>query len=382
MKKLILMMLCIVLGVSLIACAPAQEAVSAEDAGPDEATETVTEPESTEDAGSDEATEAATESEYKDFMADGKIKVTYVCKFLKSVWFSPKSDAMAAKAEELGIEYTVVDANNDEELCLGAVESAIMQEADAIIVTAVNDQLLPTIAQKCHEAGVVLMTTEDPGFDELGDPIPHVGLNDYALGEASAKNLLKSTMERGFFDDPSQLRIVMLDTPKIASMHQRILAAQDVIKAEYPDLPESSWIISDVDDSLPDNVIKQFSSIYQANSDAKYWIILGGDEGSVQGTYPIMDENGVDFKNVALTMVAGSTVITDYMALDEDVANAYFFCGLLPSPAGDMTMKVLGTFLIDGGELPLFTGYDLNAYDGSNFTDYVDAMALSMSEAN
>jgi ABC-type sugar transport system substrate-binding protein len=250
-----------------------------------------------------------------------------------------------------------------------------LQESDAIIVTAVNDQLLPTVAQKCREAGVVLMTTEDPGFDEFGEPIPHVGLDDYALGEASAKNLLEATTERGFFEDPSQLRIVMLDTPKIASMHKRVAAAQDVITAAYPDLPESTWIYADVDDSLPDNVIKKFSDIFQANSDIKYWIILGGDEGAPQGTYPIMKENGVDFKNVALTMVAGSTVITDYMALDEDVANAYFFCGLLPKPAGQMTMTVLGTFLKEGGELPIFTGYDLNAYDGSNFMDYVEAMA-------
>jgi len=367
MKKLILLVLCACLIFTSVACSKTE---NAEKTSEEKTTATTSENTSTEETTqADSTAETGNGLKYKDFMADGKIKIAFVCKFLSSVWFAPKSEAMAERAKELGIEFIPIDANNKEDQCLQGVDNAIAQDVDGIILTAVNQSLVAPIAQKCHEAGVALITTDDPGVDENGNPIPHVGLDDYALGAAAARKMIEAAAERSFFDDPSKLTIAVMDVPRVEGFHKRLLGGMDVIKEKYPDLPESTFVVADTKDGLVDNVLAQFSNIYQAHRDTEYWIILGGDEGATAGTYPILEENNVDIKKVLWSTIAGSTMITDHMAISEDTANATFFSGILSRPSGKTCIDVLYNFIAKGEELPAFTAYEENVCDASNYKE-------------
>lgn len=309
---------------------------------------------------------------FKDFNADGKLKVAFVCKFLTSVWFAPKSAAMQERADELGIEYIGIDANSNEDTFMQGVQNAINQDVDGIILTPVNTAMLPAIVDMCKEAGVAYMTTDDGGEDADGNRVPHLGLDDYALGEASAKAMVEAAKERDFMADPSRVSVVLVDVPAVESQHNRTQGGYDVVAAAFPDIPEENYLWLDTVDGLVDNVVAKFSSAYQSlAAKTDYWILVGTDEGAVTGTYPILEENGVDFTKVLASTICGSDQAPMLMDESEAKGKSIYFSGILPAPSGVALIDVMNDLFTNGTPIPEFTGYPENVVDYSNYKEFV-----------
>ena len=68
---------------------------------------------------------------YKDFKADGKVKVAFVCKFA-SAWFVPKADSLGETVKGAGYEYLFIDASSDEQAWLDGIQNIINQDFDEI----------------------------------------------------------------------------------------------------------------------------------------------------------------------------------------------------------------------------------------------------------
>jgi ABC-type sugar transport system substrate-binding protein len=311
---------------------------------------------------------------YKDFNADEKLKVAFVCKFLTSVWFAPKSRAMQERAAELGIEYIPIDANDNEDTFMQGVQNAINQDVDGIILTPVNTSMLPAIVDLCKAAGVAYMTTDDGGVDADGNRVPHLGLDDYALGKDSATEMVKAARERGFFANPSRVKVIMIDVPAVESFHNRLVGGYDVVKSAAPEIPEENYIWLDTVNGLVDNVVAKFSSQYQAiAAGTEYFIILGGDEGAPYGTYTILQENGVDFNKVLCSTINGSDMATTMMDENETIGRSIFFSGILPAPSGVALIDVMNDLFRNETPIPQFTGYPKNVCDYSNYKkNFVD----------
>jgi hypothetical protein len=310
------------------------------------------------------------ETGYKDFGADGQYKVAFVCKFITSVWFAPKSQAMQERANELGITYLPIDANSNEDTFMQGLQNAINQDVDGIILTPVNTSMLPAIVDMCKTAGVAYMTTDDGGLDSDGNRVPHLGLDDYQLGVDPAEELVKAARERGFMADPSKVKVVMIDVPAVESFHNRLVGGYDTVKKGLPEIPESNYIWLDSVDGLVDNVVSKFSSQYQAiAAGMEYLILLGGDEGCPAGTYTILEENNFDFTKVLCSTICGSDWIPVMMNEDEIKGKSIFFSGILPAPSGRALIEVMNDLFRNGTLIPAFTGYPRNVCDYSNYKE-------------
>ena len=147
---------------------------------------------------------------------------------------------------------------------------------------------------------------------------------------------------------------------------------RSALKEVATDLPDSQVIWLDTVDGLVDNVVAKFSSTYQAEAGStEKWIILGGDEGAVAGTYPILDENNVDFANVITSTVCGSSQAPDIMDESPAKAKSVFFSGILPAPSGVALIDILDDLFKNGTPIPEFTGYPENVCDETNYKDFV-----------
>jgi len=297
----------------------------------------------------------------------GEYKVAFICKFLTSVWFAPKSQAMQERADELGIIYLPVDANNNEDTFMQGLQNVINQGANGVILTPVNTAMLPATVDICKEAGVAYMTTDDGGVDSDGNRVPHLGLDDYQLGKDSAEAMVKAARERGFFENPSTVKVVMIDVPAVESFHNRLVGGYDVVRAAAPEIPDANYIWLDTIDGLLDNVIGKFSSQFQAlAAGTERWIILGGDEGAPIGTFTVFEENGVDINNVILSSIVGSDMVDSFMK-NETTGRAIFFSGILPGPSGVALIDVMADLFFNGVPIPEFTGYPRNVIDINNY---------------
>jgi ABC-type sugar transport system substrate-binding protein len=310
---------------------------------------------------------------YKDFGADGVYKVAFVCKFITSSWFAPKSVGMKDKATELGIEFIGIDGNNSEDTFLQGVQNAINQDVDAIILTPVTASMLPACIDLCQEAGVAYITTDDGGYDSDGNRAPHLGLDDFWLSYSAGKAAALAAVERGF--DVSKLKVAMMDAPAVESIHGRSLGAYQGMMDNIPGLTDDNFIWLDTIDNLTDNNIAKFSSAYQANTaSTEYWIVFCGGNNVWDAAFPIFDENNADYSKIICSGVCGDTTIADAMSASEGKANCMFCAGILPYPSGAALIELCNDLFKNGTPFPDFTGYPEYIVSAANIDQWaIDA---------
>ena len=309
---------------------------------------------------------------YKDFMADGKIKVAFVCKF-SGVWFTPKQEALAEVCKEHGYEYLFVDANGDEQAWLDGLQNVINQDFDVVVLCPVNTALLPDAVDMLQEAGIAYMTTDDPGADVYGFYPPHSGLNSYGLhhglGEHVAKKMQKSNWMDGVKDDYSNFLFVIQDSPSVETIHERNRGFYEAIKEAYPDIPEDRVLWLDCGASMPDDVLAKFPAVLQANvSSVEKWIISGG-AASVVPTVTLFKEAGVSMENVIIADCFSYAEQLEISLKDEEVRNSCYGVVLVSKPSGTLVGNLIADLVENGTPLPAFVGYDLIISDKDTVED-------------
>ncbi len=386
MKKAIALLLTAMLLLGLMACASQSTEAPTEPAQTTQQTDNETGTESTGAMSEEEAaaardagtlaSDAATGYEYsdntstwyysnypnyKDFKADGVVKVAFVCKF-SGAWFTPKQEALGETVKAAGYEYLYIDANSDEQAWLDGIQNIINQDFDIVVMTPVNTALLPDAVAMLQEAGIAYLTTDDPGPDAYGFYSPHYGLDDYYLHNELGKVAAAAMEERGFMDDVaddySNFLFVLQDSPSVESIHLRNVGFYDAIMAAYPDIPEDRIVWLDCGGSLSDEVMEKFSSTLQANiGSVDKWVISAGGADSVVPTITLFKEQGVDLTNVIMADCYSTGNPFELMMDDPAVADCCFGAGLASAPSGVGMGEIIIDLVENGTPIPCFTGY-------------------------
>lgn len=298
---------------------------------------------------------------YKDFKADGVVKVAFVCKF-SGAWFTPKQESLGETVKAAGYEYLYIDANSDEQAWLDGIQNIINQDFDIVVMTPVNTALLPDAIAMLQEAGIAYLTTDDPGPDAYGFYSPHYGLDDYFLHNELGKLVASTMQERNFMDgvadDYSNFLFVLQDSPSVEAIHLRNVGFYDAIMAAYPDIPEDRIVWLDCGGSLSDEVMEKFSSTLQANvGTVDKWLISAGGADSVVPSITLFKEQGVSLDNVIVADCYSTPNPFELMMDDPAVANCCFGAGLASAPSGVGMGEIIIDLVENGTPIPCFTGY-------------------------
>ncbi|MBQ6839717.1 MAG: substrate-binding domain-containing protein [Oscillospiraceae bacterium] len=306
---------------------------------------------------------------YKDFNADGKLKVAFVCKF-SGAWFTPKAESLGETVEAAGCEYLYIDANSDEQAWLDGIQNIINQDFDAVVMTPVNTALLPDAIAMLQEAGIAYLTTDDPGADAYGFFSPHYGLDDYYLHNELGKYVASKMQEEGFMDgvaeDYSNFLFVLQDSPAVEAIHLRNVGFYDGIVETFA-IPEDRVVWLDCGGSLSDEVAAKFSSTVQANvGTVEKWLVSAGGAASITPTMTLFKEAGVDLANVKFADCFSTDEPLKLMMSDPAVAACSYGACLSSAPSGVGMGNILIDLFENGTPIPAFTGYELIIADGSN----------------
>lgn len=315
---------------------------------------------------------------YKDFMADGVVKVAFVCKEAGD-WFTPKSDAMKEKCEEYGYQYTFINAGSDEQQWMDGVQNVINQDYDVAVLCPVNTTLLPQAVEMLQEAGIAYMTTDDPGADANGFYVPHYGLDDYALTHGATVEMAESMKEEGFMDnvneDYSNFLMVLTDSPNIEALHNRNKGTCDAVLETFPDIPEDRIVWLDCGQSSIDETMEKLSNTIQAYKDSvEYWVVGGGGGTSYVVGGTLFQEAGIDIgDHVRLMDGVSHAVSCEAILQSEGMMKASWGAGLISRPSGTGIIEKVHDLVEDGTPLPAFTGYDLIVVNGENIQEFYDS---------
>lgn len=111
--------------------------------------------------------------------SDDTIKIGFSISTLSNPFFTTMSDAAQAKADELGVELTVVDAQDDSAKQMTDLEDLSVQGADVIIVNPVDSDAVTTSIEDLNTKGIPVLTVDRVANG--GEVVSHIA-SDNTLG--------------------------------------------------------------------------------------------------------------------------------------------------------------------------------------------------------
>lgn len=113
---------------------------------------------------------------------DDKLVIYGIYKAGDQTWFIDEGNAAKAKAEEMGAEFVFVDVQMNPEQCLKAVDNAIANNADGILMCIPDQTMSQAVVDKCKEANLPIVAVDD-ALEKDGKKLgPWVGIDGYKIG--------------------------------------------------------------------------------------------------------------------------------------------------------------------------------------------------------
>jgi ribose transport system substrate-binding protein len=108
---------------------------------------------------------------------------------LSNDFFVMMKDAGDAKAKELGITLTTLDAQDSSETQATQIEDFISQGVDLIILNPVDSDAIGTSVEACNEAGIPVITVTRPS--NAGEVVQHLDIDNKEAGALIAGQMIK-----------------------------------------------------------------------------------------------------------------------------------------------------------------------------------------------
>ena len=177
--KIVGLLLVIALMFALVACTPAAPAADAPAEAP------------AEDAPAEDAPA-------EDAPADAKLKVFFTNAWNTAPFCAPLNQAAQEKADELGIELTIVDGKGDAKVQLDQVESAIDQGYDGILYFPADKEGSIAVVNALNESGMAYAIIDSMVDDSVKDSIPiFAGPDNVYMGEVAGQACIDIMGEEG-----------------------------------------------------------------------------------------------------------------------------------------------------------------------------------------
>ncbi|PKR77930.1 ribose ABC transporter substrate-binding protein RbsB [Halalkalibacillus sediminis] len=98
-------------------------------------------------------------------------------------------DGAKAKAEELGVELTVVDAQNDAATQSNDIEDLIQQGVDVLVVNPVDSSAISSTIESANDADIPVITVDRSA--EGGEVVTHIASNNVSGGEMAGDYIVE-----------------------------------------------------------------------------------------------------------------------------------------------------------------------------------------------
>ena len=288
-------------------------------------------------------------------------------------YFIDLQNSFVETSQGFGAEALKYDAKLDPSLGVTLIDDAISAGAQGIAITVPDQTIGPAIAQAAHDAGVVLIATDDSIVDENGDPVPFVGFDGKDMGRKvgeAAGNLLS---ESGWLDDADKkVGVLSVEVQTLSVCNDRTDNEKAaIIAAGMPEdqifaVPYTGESLSAQDAAGP---------VITANPDITNWIVFGCNDEGVLGTINALSTAGVAPDDI-IAVGLGAYEACKFWAADQPSG---FKAGLFISglDVGATAAQVLHDAVVNGVEPAPATYAPTSIVNAENYTDVMDPITLA-----
>lgn len=300
--KILSMILCIILCLSLVSCGNKD---SDSDSGSKDAVVT---------SGSEE--QAASKS--TDVKEDKDITIALMMKSLASEWNQNIETALEDLGEEFGFKVLTFDADGDSATQLNQMNDAVNQGVDGFFMHIADEGIGSAAAEIAAEAGIPMIGESLPVKDGDGNwLIPCVVLNAAGCGTVAvdwiADNWEKTGVDLSVQEETGVILVTNTLTENAVLRHE---GAMDELKIKFPDIPEKNYYIADISASSSDYIeggYTETGAILAANPGVESWIVIGVQDDYALGACRAIEEAGMD-ESTILASMGGEQAIPEWRA--------------------------------------------------------------------
>lgn len=256
-----------------------------------------------------ETTEAAEETADAEASSDGAGYNIYgIYKSGDQTWFLNEGEAAKGAVEAQGGTFTYVDAKMSSEETLKAIDNAIANQADGIVICVPDQTMSQAVVTKCEEAGIAVVAADD-GLEVDGEKIaPWIGIDGYNIGLANGEWMANYVLDNDLAGDESVgLLIMTMDT--VSSCVPRTEGEYDKFKEMVPDYPEERIFYADYDGTT-DKGNTTSAAVFTAHPEITTWLVMGANEEGTIGACRALETAGLDANACVVGLGA-------YLAKDE-----------------------------------------------------------------
>jgi len=294
------------------------------------------------DADDTPADTAAANGDAGDDAAGAGLLIYGIYKAGDQTWFIDEGEASQAVVEAAGGTFVFVDARMDPEENMNAIENAIANNADGILLCIVDQLMSQAIVDRLYEAGIPVVAVDDPLIDVDGNKIaPWVGIDAYVIGYGSGEWMAYWAIENGL-GDADDVGVLILTVDTVSSVVPRSVGQFDAFTSRLPDFPLDRIFHADYDGSQPLG-FEVANTTFIANPHITRWIVMApNDEGGVGALRALED--------LGLAEGSGVMGLGGYLAEDEwdlhgsdtaMVAAAYFSAEAIGTIAAEMLLNFI-----------------------------------------
>lgn len=297
------------------------------------------------------------------------IKIAYISKDLTNPWFVLQDEGLKAKAEELGVEYFSIDARFDDEACDAAIDNALAQDIDGLAICITNQGNGPSVAMKCKEKDVALITCDDSILDENNEQVPHVGMPTEEVGYLGGEKLAEYANNMKFFEEGNVVKVLQIDAPDVSVLRPRLDGYKKALMENTP-LKEEDFINVETTECMLEDSIAAVQPVLQAHPEVTHWICGGvNDDSAVAALKGIEEQGKIPPENVLICGLGGYS-----LAIEEfEKENANFMTVVLdPYKEGYTAMQLLYENITEGKEMPENTFVNGQVATLENWQELID----------
>jgi L-arabinose transport system substrate-binding protein len=288
-------------------------------------------------------------------------KLAYIVKYGTVPYFVAENKGVQAESKKLGITTTTTDVEDDSNAAISAVDTAIGQGAQGLIVVPPNQNLGPAILAKAAAAHIPVISVDDPLVDGSGKPDPFVGFDAAALGTQVGNELATLVKKAGI--SPSDIKIASVEDQTTPVCMTRNNAAFAALHKAIPAITDANVIHIPYNNDI-NSSISAVTTVATANPNVKYWLSYSCNDAGVLGAWRAFAAKGFPASHFFGVGLGGDYACQEFKENPTGVRASYY---LDSTQYGETAVKELYDFLANGKKIPAKTILPGTFIDKSNY---------------
>lgn len=293
---------------------------------------------------------------------DDGIQIAYIQKQGDQQYFVDQATGAQEAADDLGVELNVINVNDSASEAISAVETEIARGVDGIIIVVPDQQIGPNVAQLAADAGIPLLASDDSIEDGDGNPVPFVGFDGTAMGEAVGAEAARLFNESGW--DPAATRILSAFKADLSVCVDRVDGSASAFEADASSAVETIDVGTD---NTPTGAQDETGAVLSANTSVQNWIVWGCNDENVTGAVTALENSGISPDNIIGVGLGAYLACKPWQAGEATGLDAALF--ISGAEVGLAAVTSMATALEDGEDLPPESFANTAIVNAENYED-------------